>query len=270
MTKVYGIIGYPLSHTLSPVLHNWGFEQHGLDARYDAWPTLPDELDSFVSRVRLTPIYGVSVTIPHKETVMARVDRVTDRARAVGAVNTLYWDAGELVGENTDVIGCLEPLKELPRKPCSGLVLGAGGAARAAVAALKELGVKEVAVTGRTFSKANVLAVDLGVSVIDWDDRLHHKADLIINATPLGMSGKLEEYSPWPLGVFPPRTVVFDLVYNPAHTRLVRDAYACGCTVIPGLSMFLHQGLKQFELWTEKRLNPVGAEALLKKALGQA
>ncbi|MGE4553917.1 MAG: shikimate dehydrogenase, partial [Desulfovibrionaceae bacterium] len=117
--------------------------------------------------------------------------------------------------------------------------------------------------------KANLLAVDLDIAVIDWAERSHHKADLIINATPLGMAGEYMHLSPWPLAVFPARTVVFDLVYNPLQTRFLTDARLSGCTVISGLSMFLHQGLAQFELWTGKTLNPVQAESLLREELNR-
>lgn len=263
----YGIIGYPLGHTLSPALHNWGFAQHGIKAVYEAWPTRPEELETFMARVRTAPIFGVSVTIPHKRTVLRFVDRITNRAQAVGAVNTLFWLDGHLVGDNTDVLGCLAPLKALPRCPKSALILGAGGAARAATAACLELGVPKITVANRTVERAKILAMDLKISVIDWAERSHHRADLIINATPLGMTGEYMHLSPWPLAIFPARTVVFDLVYNPLQTRFLTDAQRSGCTTISGLSLFLHQGLTQFKLWTGQTLNPIQAEMRLKAEL---
>ncbi|MGE4290949.1 MAG: shikimate dehydrogenase [Desulfovibrio sp.] len=266
----YGIIGHPLGHTLSPVLHNWGFAQIGLDARYDAWDTPSEDLARFVGRMREDKILGLSVTIPHKQAIMPLLDRVSSKARAVGAVNTLLWDRGLLKGTNTDVTGCLVPLQQLGRTFRTGLVLGAGGAARAAVAALNGLGVEWVGVTNRSREKADALAREFGVHVVEWGERHKNPPDVLVNCTPLGMTGHLEAENPWPLNSLPTGTVVFDLVYNPLKTRLLLAAKQSGCTTVSGLEMFLHQGLKQFKLWTGAELDADAARAVLLQRLGTA
>jgi len=265
--SAYGIIGFPLGHTLSPTLHNWGFAQCGLDGRYEAYPVEPDDLPMFLAWVRSEPLHGLSVTIPHKRAVMDQLDRISDRATAVGAVNTLYWDGDVLCGENTDVIGFIEPLKPLAL-PGSAVVLGAGGAARAVVAGLLELGVPEVVVANRTHEKAVALADDFGVSVVPWEERHEVAPGLICNTTPLGMSGTMQDRSPWDADRFPTDAIAYDIVYNPLRTRFLAEAEAAGCRTIDGLSMFLYQGLAQFRLWTGRELDADGARAVLLDALG--
>lgn len=259
----YGIIGHPLGHTLSPMLHNWGFEMMGIEATYTAWDTPPEALEAFIRYVRQESIQGVSVTIPHKRAIMPLLDHVSTKALAVGAVNTLVWDKGRLKGTNTDVTGCLIPLQNLPTVPRTGLVLGAGGAARAAVAALNELGVKWVGVSNRNREKAEALAMEFGIHVVDWNARHISPPEVLVNATPLGMTGRFEGENPWPMNAMPSDMVVFDLVYNPLKTPLLQVAEISGCPTISGLEMFLHQGLKQFRLWTGIELDASEARSLL-------
>jgi len=267
MTTLHGIIGWPLGHTMSPALHNWGFGQLGIDACYEAFPLEPEALPAFMERVRTGEIRGLSVTIPHKRTVMPFLDRITDRAERVGAVNTLFWDGDALCGENTDVIGVVAPLRKLASLPASALVLGAGGAARAAVAGLLELGVADVAVANRTPEKAVALAADLGARTVAWEARMDEPFGLVCNTTPLGMSGTLVDQSPWEADRFPEGCVAYDIVYNPLETRFLREAAAAGCATISGLEMFLHQGLEQFRLWTGLDMDEDGARKLLLEAL---
>lgn len=259
----YGIIGHPLGHSLSPALHNWGFAQLGIDARYTAWETPPEALEAFVRRVRAENIRGLSVTIPHKQAVMPLLDRVSTRALAVGAVNTLLWDRGLLKGTNTDVTGCLVPLQGLGKRFQTALVLGAGGAARAAIAALNELGVEWLGVANRNRDKAEALAREFGVHVVEWEQRHTQPPDVLVNTTPLGMHGQYENENPWPLKAMPSDMVVFDLVYNPLKTQLLLAAGKSGCQTISGLEMFLHQGLKQFWHWTGEKLDAEKARCLL-------
>ncbi|MEZ7198242.1 shikimate dehydrogenase [Pseudodesulfovibrio karagichevae] len=268
MPRAFGIIGWPLGHTLSPALHNWGFAELGLDAHYTAWPLEPADLPAFMERVRTEPVHGVSVTIPHKRAVMAHLDRISDRARAIGAVNTIYWDGDALCGENTDVIGVVAPLRGLDPLPGSAIVLGAGGAARAAVAGLLELGIPRVAVANRTLAKAEALAADFGVACVPWDERMDAPWELVCNTTPLGMSGDLEGGTPWDADRFAPGAVAYDIVYNPLETRFLAEAGAAGRRAVSGLEMFLHQGLAQFRLWTGRDMDEAGARRLLLSALG--
>lgn len=266
MPAQYGIIGWPLGHTMSPTLHTWGFEQTGVAGEYKPYPLEPADLAAFMEWVRTEDIRGLSVTIPHKQTVMPLLDTVTDRAKAVGAVNTVYWDGEILSGENTDVIGVIAPLRKL-ELPASAMVLGAGGAARAAVAGLKELGVADITISNRTKAKAEELAADFGIKAIAWEHRMDEAPGLICNTTPLGMSGDLEALSPWDSDRFPKGCIVYDIVYNPLQTRFLREAEAAGCAIISGLEMFLHQGLAQFKLWTGLDMDEDGARALLLRAL---
>jgi len=269
MSRVFGIIGWPLGHTMSPTLHNWGFDQLKVDAHYEVWPLEPADLPGFIEKVRKQPISGLSVTIPHKQAIMALLDTITPRAAAVGAVNTVYWEDGHLVGENTDVLGVVAPLQALATLPDSALVLGAGGAARAAVAGFLELGIREVAVSNRTMSKGEALAADFNISCVPWRNRMDSPWQLICNTTPLGMSGKNEHLSPWESDRFAPGAVAYDVVYNPLRTRFLAQATQAGCATISGLDMFLHQGLAQFRLWTGLAMDTTAARELLLRALQQ-
>ncbi|MBI5519084.1 MAG: shikimate dehydrogenase [Desulfovibrio sp.] len=259
----YGIIGWPLGHTKSPLLHNWGLKESGLGGAYVPWPTEPAKLKAFMAEAKARKIRGVSVTIPHKQAVIPYLDGLTERARAVGAVNTLFWREGKLLGDNTDVLGIMAPLAPHKDRLESALVLGAGGAARAACQALKELGVAEIAVANRTQAKAEALAKDFGLAAVPWEERAGRAWTLIINTTPLGMLGDHVDESPWPADGFAKVSLVFDMVYNPVRTRLIQDAQAAEVACISGLNMFLHQGLAQFEIWTGKRLDEKRARQLL-------
>jgi len=267
MAKRFGIVGCPLGHTMSPTLHNWGFDQLSVDGVYEAWPLRSADLPAFVGRVRREPIVGLSVTIPHKQAVMPLLDRLSDRARVVGAVNTLYWDGGELCGDNTDVLGIVAPLRKLDCLPASALVLGAGGAARAALAGFRELGIGRVAVSNRTKANAEALAAEFNASCVEWGERMDTSWELICNTTPLGMSGDLEDVTPWDAARFTAGSTIYDIVYNPLKPRFLREAEAAGCATISGLEMFLHQGMAQFRLWTGLDMDEADARNLLLNAL---
>ena len=263
-TPLYGIIGHPLGHTMSPPLHNWALGQAGLPGRYEAWPTQPDQVPAFMARMRTGAVSGASVTIPHKPAVMEHLDSVTGTAKAVGAVNTLYWDGDVLAGHNTDVEGFAHPLLEMSLPPSSALVLGAGGAARAVMAGLSRAGIERVVVANRSAHKALALAMEFGAEGVAWDDRALVNAELVVNTTPMGMAGTLVNASPMPDDYcLSPNQVVYDIVYNPLRTRLLRQAEDCGCRTIDGLSMFIHQAQGQFRLWTGREFDPTGARRLL-------
>ncbi|MBU1248771.1 MAG: shikimate dehydrogenase [Proteobacteria bacterium] len=265
--KQYGIIGHPLGHTMSPTLHNWGFKQHGINAIYEAWPTSPEDLPAFMEQYRREQVQGLSITIPHKQAIIPMLDRLTNRARAVGAVNTLFWENETLIGDNTDVAGVVNPIKSRNIAPESALILGAGGAARAAVAGCQELGVLAIGITNRTKSKAETIALDFGIEVVDWDLRHDLSPELLINSTPLGMSGDLELLSPWNATHLTEEMTIFDLVYNPLETVFLENGLQAGATTIQGIEMFLSQGLEQFRLWTGIALDSEGARNLLLEKL---
>ncbi len=263
--KLFGIIGHPLGHSLSPVLHNWAFQELSLPYVYCSWPVAPDSLEQFMAAVRVLPIAGLSVTIPHKQAVRAFLDGESDSAAAIGAVNTVYWRDGALLGENTDVSGFLAPLRG--RKFSSALVLGAGGASRAVLAGLRDLGVKEIFLTNRTASKAQQLADEFSAVFVPWEERAGCAADLLVNSTPLGMKGDNQTKSPWPASHFTPGQVAYDLVYNPQQTLFLAQAGEKGLECIDGLSMFVAQAALQFELWTGQQLPVQGARSLVQQQL---
>lgn len=264
--RLFGIIGHPLGHSLSPALHSWGFARAGLAAVYMAWPITPDKLEDFFKAVRLLPVHGGNITLPHKVAAMPLLDALSSRATAVGAVNTFYWDKDVLRGENTDVTGFIAPIRKLSCK--SALVLGAGGAARALLAGLKELGVPDIAVCNRSPAAAASLAAEFGVHCLAWQDRGRSGADMLVNATSLGMLGKTLEESPFPGDAFKGRGLAYDIVYNPLKTRFLKEAEAAGWRVQGGLDMFVEQARESFRLWTGGRDLPgEGAARLLRESL---
>lgn len=249
---ILGIVGSPLGHSLSPLLFTWALEQYKLPGVYLRWELHPECLRDFIIAVRALDVRGVSVTIPHKEKVLYYLDGITAISGRVGAVNTLYWDEGKLLGENTDIVGFMEPLEG--SSVSSALVLGAGGAARAALAGLRDLGVPSIGITNRSESRASILASDFGAEVVPWERRTEAEARLLVNTTPLGMHGDLEDGSPWPTKGFRKGQIAYDFVYNPLRTKFLRDAKDSGCQTIDGLEMFLGQAAAQFKLWTGKEL----------------
>jgi shikimate dehydrogenase len=247
-TEVYGIIGNPVAHSLSPDMHNSAFEALGLDKAYVAFPA--DDAEKAVEACRALGIRGLSVTIPHKERVLTLVDTVDPVAEKIGAVNTMVIDDEKKIhGLNTDWIGSNRALQdeiELPGKKV--LLLGAGGSARAIGFGLLEAGA-EVILASRTQSRLQSLAESLQCEWCLLDDLASVTADALINATSVGMM-PLENISlvkPECLANFP---VVMDIVYAPIETQLLKDAKEAGCKVINGLAMLLYQGAAQFELRT--------------------
>jgi shikimate dehydrogenase len=265
--RVFGIIGHPLGHTMSPLLHNWGFTRMGVKAAYVAFPTPPERLGAFIQAVRILPVAGLSVTIPHKETVIPLLDGVSALSTATGAVNTLVWEDGMLIGHNTDVVGFVSPLLEREHIPASALVLGAGGAAKAVLAGLRDLGVRDVTVANRNFERATALAAQFGANAVEWVRRSSVDAHLVVNSTPMGMAGKAQTDSPLPQEYWTPGHLAYDLVYNPHETVFLRQARQAGSATIDGLSMFAAQGAAQFKLWTGLDLPTGEVKHLLASAL---
>jgi shikimate dehydrogenase len=271
MTKYAGVIGYPLKQTLSPALQQAAFDHLGLDVRYEAWPTPEDTLADTVQGLRAPDRLGANVTIPHKEAVVSLLDEVDDLSRRVGAVNTIVNRDGRLHGHNTDVVGFLRVLREDGHFDPAGarvLVAGAGGVARAVAVGLIEAGAGSVTFINPPFPLAAKLVEDLTPQA--GRTSLHALPDiypswvsaamgcrLLINCTPVGMSGTQEEKeSPVASEIIPPGALVFDLVYHPMKTPLMAAAEKRGASVLGGLPMLVYQGAESFRLWT-------GAEAPL-------
>lgn len=258
------LLGYPLAHSLSPAMHNAALAEAGLTGwRYEALPVEPARLGEAVAAVRGAEYAGANVTVPHKETIIRFLDGLTPVAEAIGAVNTLVKRDGKLIGHNTDAAGLLADLYahavHVSDQPV--LILGAGGAARAAAAALAPLGC-EIRLAARRRDQARALvaglrAVNPQLLAADYDltirdlERAGDGAALIVNSTPLGMAPNVEA-SPWFGDVpFPEGAFVYDLVYNPPDTLLVRHARAAGLRAATGLGMLVEQGALAFELWTD-------------------
>lgn len=268
--KLFAVTGWPLSQSLSPLIHNSGFQALGLSAVYMAFPVQPGDLPDFVRSVRLLPLHGVSVTIPHKETVIPLLDGITDRARQVGAVNTLFWEGQRLLGDNTDIAGFLAPLEAMRMDFAAqtALVLGAGGAARAVVGGLALMGCRNIHIATPSNKSHLPLVQQFGAQPVNWADRHSIAATLVVNTTPLGMHGAHENETPWDfaLGNLPSGAVAYDIVYNPLETRFLAEARAHGHVCVTGRDMFFAQGNAQFSLWTGQAL-PAVARTNLDAAL---
>ena len=249
------VVGWPISHSRSPLIHRYWLRTHGIEGDYDRVAVPPEEFADFLTTIGRTGPRGANVTVPHKETAFALCDRLTDEARAVGAVNTLWRSEGMLVGDNTDVHGFLANLDE--RAPNwretleVALVLGAGGAARAVVHGLLTTKVKRVHLVNRSEARARALASTFGDRVLahSWDrlPELLPSADLLVNTTSLGMSGQAAlDIDLRPLKV---NAVVCDIVYMPLRTALLERASSLGHPTVDGLGMLLHQAVSGFERW---------------------
>lgn len=250
-----GVIGWPIKHSLSPHLHGWWLKHYGIEGSYEAIPVEPDNLAEFIGSLAANGFKGVNVTVPHKQAVIPLLQEISPVAARMGAVNTIVVrDDGSLYGDNTDGHGFMAALAdEAPswNRSKPAVVLGAGGAARAVIDSLYGAGVPVIHIVNRTRDKAEQLARDLKVSAHfhDWHlpPALLPQAGLLVNTTVLGMSGQ----PPLDLSLegLPQEAVVYDLVYNPLETWLVRNAKAQGHVAMGGLGMLLQQAVPGFSYW---------------------
>lgn len=259
-TEIYGVVGNPVSHSASPEMHNAAFKFHNLNAVYIPFEVknLGEFVKKFIRKetreVELN-FRGFSVTIPHKRAIIEYLDELDEAAEKIGAVNTVKVADGKLFGYNTDAQGFIEPLKIA----CGNLskakvaILGAGGAARACVYALKKESA-DVAVFARDVKKAKALAEEFDASFADLKFQISSfkNFDVLVNATPLGAKGKLENELPVSAKQIEPVKLVYDLIYNPSETRLIKEAKKANVPSVCGLAMLVEQGAKQFEIWTKK------------------
>lgn len=252
-TQLAAVIGDPVRHSLSPVLHNAAFEATGSDWVYVAFPVTQDDLGAAIAGMRALDIRGLSVTMPHKETIIDHLDRLDPVAEALNAVNCVAWDGEELVGFNTDGVGFLAGFERDFETTVSGkrcAVVGAGGAARAVIHALGAADASEVVVINRT-QKAAERAVELAGAVgIIGEAHDIRTVDVVINATSVGMAPDVAA-TPVPTDVLQPDQIVADLIYHPFETALMTAARARGCRVANGLSMLIGQAGVAFEYWTK-------------------
>jgi shikimate dehydrogenase len=257
---LYGLLGFPLGHSLSPRMHQAALAALDLPGTYLALPVPADRLAGAMAGVRAWRLPGLSVTIPHKVAVMEFLDDVTPLARRIGAVNTLYWEGDRLIGENTDYAGFRACLGDIKVAGSKVTVLGAGGAARAVVLALKDEGAARIHLVARRAGAAATLCdqlLDDGVTgeILTFGDlaaleSVLAESKLVVNATPLGMHGKASPLSKDLLAHLPADATVVDLIYMPVETPLLAAARARGLAATNGAEMLLHQAAIAFERWT--------------------
>ena len=268
-----GVIGHPIAHSRSPILHGYWLKRYGIQGHYIPMDVAPADLAQVLRTLPKMGFVGVNITIPHKESILSIADIISDRAALIGAANTLIFRKdGRIHADNTDGSGFIANLRQnAPHwAPASGpaAILGAGGAARAVVAALIEVGVPEIRIANRTRARAEAIRSDFGAKVVvsEWVQAANmlEGAATVVNTTSLGMTGKADFRVP--LDGLNPRAVVTDLVYTPLMTQFLIEAEALGCTVVDGLGMLLHQAAPGFERWFGRR--PDVDEATRRAVLG--
>lgn len=265
LTKIVGLIGYPIDYTLSPPMHNTAFKELNLNFVYLPFRVKREDLELAVSGLSALNIVGVNVTIPYKEEIIKYLDDLSPEASMIGAVNTICVQEKKLIGDNTDGKGFVRSLIEEMNIDPSGkkiFILGAGGAARAIGFSLANLGVEKIAFTDKEMIKAEKLSADikyhfnqLCVDSVELENEEFEDyirdCDLLINATPCGM------HENDPLLINPdwlsPNQIVYDIIYSPPQTNLLKAAKAKGCKTQNGVSMLVYQGALSFELWTGKK-----------------
>ena len=283
--KQVGLVGYPVSHSLSPIMQQAAFDAFHIEANYVLWETPQDQLAAKIASLRSSGMLGANITIPYKEVVVQMVDEFDPFAARIGAINTIVNRDGRLYGYNTDAPGFITALKEFDAYPfdCAGkkvVILGTGGAARAAAMGLLEKGTGEVVLLGRTEAHIQNIVRHLSTFSVKFHRTAHIRGtlfgypevreilantDLVVNATPIGLSiddSKLLI----DVDMLPSTALVMDMIFNPSFTLLLRTARAHGCQVLNGLSMLLYQGALAFELWTGR---PAPIE-IMQKAIGLA
>jgi len=274
MSRYIGLIGYPLKHSISPYFQQVALDYYRLDIRYEAWETGPAQLQDIVNDLRKPQNVGANITVPYKESVLPLLDEVDDLASSIGAVNTIVKKGDKLLGFNTDAYGFIEALDKEGHLDPEGkqvVILGAGGVARAVGFILGQRKVASLAITDGIFERASALAENLvryikgasassgdlepDVTTFQWQNlssaRTFDNCDLIVHCTTVGMKDSSQEgQSPLSLEVIPKRVLVYDVVYNPWLTPLLRLAQKAGANILGGLPMLVYQGAASFKLWT--------------------
>ena len=268
--KKAAVIGWPISHSLSPRLHGFWLDKLSIEGSYKALPVEPENLGDFAKKLKsgALGLNGANVTVPHKQEIMTFCDEISPLAKRIGAVNTLVVEDGKLLGSNTDHYGFKTNLEEsgkLPEKPTgAAIILGAGGASRAVCTALEELGYGPIYLLNRTVERAEEVASDLDGSIIagPLSDLSKYMAEcqILVNSTSLGMKGQ----NPLEIDLsdLPKEAVVTDIVYNPLMTDLLIQAEKRGNPIVDGIGMLLFQAIPGFESWFKPDKKPVVTEAL--------
>jgi shikimate dehydrogenase len=275
-TRLYGILGDPIAHSLSPLMQTFAFQQHGLDCLYVPFPVPPERLPQAIAGAVALGICGLNVTIPHKEAIVGLLDDVSAEARFVGAVNTVVISDGRTVGHNTDGIGFLQPLGdvEVALTSTSVCMLGAGGAARAIAMALLRAGCPLLTLVNRTYERGERLAAALQerfptavVRCRAWTQAAYvaRESSLVVNATAVGLHA--DGTTLLPETCFRPEHLVYDIVYRPLYTPLLQAAQRRGARTIPGIEMLIGQGAEAFRLWTGLPFPTAAVRRLVQPAL---
>lgn len=271
-TKLLGVIGYPVEHSLSPVMHNAALASLGVDYIYLPLPVSPADLSTALAGLSAIGFLGFNVTIPHKQTIIPLLSEVSPVAQAVGAVNTVYRTPNGWAGTNTDIQGFLAPLLKLERDwgQTTAVILGIGGASRAVVAGCAQLGIHQIAVVGRSRHKLaafqqswlhSSISINLSTHTLEELPHLLCRAQLLVNATPVGMYPKVDEtpVTAAEMAHLPAGAIVYDLIYTPNPTLFLQIAADCGAYAIDGLEMLVQQGAAALEIWLQQ---PVPADVM--------
>lgn len=281
-TKLLGVIGYPIEHSLSPVMHNAAIAQLGIDYVYLPFPIKPEDLHTAIQGFAAIGVVGFSVTIPHKQAILRFLSAVEPIAQAVGAVNTVIKKNNSWIGTNTDIEGFLAPLQAHQQNWSQkiAVILGNGGAARAVVAGCAKLGCAEIHVVGRNVQRLRDFSqswenspLQVNLNVHRWDElpELIPQADLLVNTTPIGMYPKIDEspLSAAEMANLSSQAIAYDLIYTPNPTKFLQQAQQIGVTAIDGLEMLVQQGAAALKIWLQRESVPVDVmRQALQKHLG--
>lgn len=275
-TKTVGLLGWPVGHSLSPLIHNAAFQALGLNYVYIPLPVRPEDIAQAVAGLRAFGFAGANVTVPHKVAVIPFLDRLDSSAELVGAVNTIVCSDGQLIGYNTDMTGFIASLRaDVAIEGCRTVILGAGGAARAVVCGLLDAGAAAVSVGARDADKARLFAASFAagrVTGYGWQEaeflQTFAKCQLLINTTPVGMHAGNDSALPLDWAIVPRPVVVCDLVYNPLITPFLRSAREWGHPTVDGLGMLVEQAVLAFSLWTGQEAPRAAIQQALNLALG--
>ncbi|HHY72937.1 MAG TPA: shikimate dehydrogenase [Bacillus bacterium] len=276
MGKLFGLLGHPVGHSMSPLMHNAQFAELGLDCYYQAFDVLPNDLEDAVKGIRSLGIAGFNVTIPHKVEVMKYLDEIDEEAAQIGAVNTVVAKGGKLVGYNTDGKGFAVSLEQIAGADFLHkkiLIIGAGGAARGIYVTLARMGAGAIDIANRTTEKAERLInanpysiASNPLSLTEAEERLA-TYDIIINTTSVGMSPRVDEV-PLQLTNMKHGTILSDIIYNPLETKWLKIGKSLGAITQNGVGMFVGQGALAFELWTKQKPNFNKMEQIVMRRLG--
>jgi 3-dehydroquinate dehydratase/shikimate dehydrogenase len=275
-TEVFGVVADPVSHSHSPLVHNAALQHRGINAVYVPFRVPAEAVSEFVQDdVSRLSIKGLSVTIPHKEAFAQYLTKVDPAVKGIAAVNTVLFKEGQVLGYNTDYKAAMDSLENklgaigTKPSPLSGrrvLVLGAGGAARAILYGLERRGARAF-IASRTRERSDKLADTFSARAVDWEDRHRVPVDILVNATPVGMHPNVDE-TPYKKQFIKSSMLVFDTVYNPESTLLIKEARECGCEVITGVEMFIRQAALQFYLFTGQEAPGEHMRQTLRRAIG--